>query len=84
MAALSLERQKTFIAENAALLNTETRMQILTVTILSVGHSVVSECGPAKDAVIDLDAVSATNPELITHIYNLVAKRRDALNNPAT
>jgi hypothetical protein len=41
------------------------------------------EAGAARDVDIDLDAVAATNEEVLAHIFNIVQTRREALSRPA-
>lgn len=79
----SVGQQKTFIIENADILNRETKLAILSITMMEIGSSVVMETGGAKEVDIDLDAVAMANEEVLRHIYNIVATRREALSQPA-
>ena len=81
----SLGQRKAYIVENAGILNRETKMAILSVVMLEVGPGVVREVGgPAsgREVNIDLDAIPPESEDVITHIYNIVATRREALSQP--
>lgn len=78
----SIEQQKTFIIENASILNRETKLAILSIVMMEVGPSVVMEPGGAQESDIDLDAVALINEEVITHIYNIIRARRAVLSRP--
>ncbi len=75
-------RQKSFIIENAGILNRETKLAILSIVMMEIGASAVIEAGGAREVDIDLDVVSNVNEEVITHIYNIVLARREALSQP--
>ena len=45
-------------------------------------RSVMFESG-GREIDIDLDAVGSINPEVLTHIYNIVHARREQLSQPA-
>ncbi len=45
-------------------------------------RSVMYESG-SREVDIDLDAVGDINPEVLTHIYNIVFARREVLSQPA-
>jgi hypothetical protein len=91
----SISRQKTFIIDNAAVLDVNAQMSILRIVMLEVGKTitvagtdgnaesrpVILESGRGKRPAIHLDNLE--NPEVILHIYNIVNNRRDALNVPA-
>lgn len=79
----STGQQKTFIIENADILNRETKLAILSITMMEIGASVLMETGGAKEVDIDLDAVAMANEDVLRHIYNIVATRREALSRPA-
>ena len=79
----SVGRQKTFIVENASVLNKETKIAILSIVMMEIGPSVVMETGGAKEVDIDLDAVLAANEEVLGHVYNIVRARLETLNQPA-
>jgi len=83
MVAPSITRQKSFIVENATILNRETKLAILSVVMMEIGEEVVMETGTSKEVDIDLDSVCSVNAEVLTHIYNIVLARREALNRPA-
>ena len=78
----SLSQRKAFIVENAGILDRGTKLAILSVVMLEVGPSVVREVGANREVNIDLDQISPENEELITHIYNIVATRRQSLSQP--
>lgn len=88
----SFSQQKSFIIDNVAVLNKETKVAILSIVMMEIGavstseagdaHPVVFESGP-RDLDIDLDTVGSVNPEVIAHIYNIVYARRKALSQPA-
>jgi hypothetical protein len=77
-------QQKRFIAENAAILNRETQLSILAIVMMEVGSAVATEAGSGatKELDLDLDAIAAANPEVLTHIYNIVLARRATLSQP--
>ena len=81
--APSTSQQKTFIVENANILNRETKLAILAIVMMEIGPSVVMDTGGTKEVDIDLDAVTAANEEVIAHIYNIVLARRNSLGHPA-
>jgi hypothetical protein len=81
--APSAGQQKSFIIENAGILNRETKLTILNIVMLEVGKGAVIESGSAKEVDIDLDRVSSINEVVLPIIYNIVAARREALNQPA-
>ena len=76
-------QQKSCIIENATILNKETKIAILSIVMMEIGPSVIMEAGGSKEVDIDLDAVAASNEEVLAHIYNIVQTRRAALNRPA-
>ena len=80
--APSTGQQKTFIVENANILNRETKLAILSIVMMEIGPEVVMETGGVKEVDIDLDAVTAANEEVLRHIYNIVLSRRKALSRP--
>lgn len=95
----SLAQQKSFIVDNVAVLNRETKISILSIVMMEIGTSAPGEAGPGEAAPahsrpvmyesggrevdVDLDAVGAINPEVLTHIYNIVHARREQLSQPA-
>lgn len=95
----SLAQQKRFIVDNVAVLNRETKISILSIVMMEIGATVPEEAAGAKgpsggarsvmyesggrEVDIDLDAVGAINPEVLTHIYNIVHARREQLSQPA-
>jgi hypothetical protein len=78
----SISRQKSYIEENARVLNRETKLAILSVVMMEIGDSVVMETGGTREVDIDLDAVARENEEVLGHIYNIVRTRLDSLNQP--
>jgi hypothetical protein len=82
-AAPSIGQQKTFIIENAGILNRETKLAILAIVMMEIGPGVIMETGGTREIDVDLDAVTLANEEVIAHIYNIVLTRREALNQPA-
>ena len=78
--APSTGQQKTFIVENAVILNRETKLAILAIVMMEIGPAAIMETGGTKEVDVDLDAV---NEEVIAHIYNIVLTRREALSQPA-
>jgi hypothetical protein len=79
----SIGQQKTFIVENAGILNRETKLAIIAIVMMEIGPSVVMETGGIKEVDINLDAVAEANEEVLYHIYNIVQTRREALSQPA-
>lgn len=80
---ISIGQQKAYIIENAAILNRETKIAILSIVMMEIGLGVVMEAGGSREVDIDLDAVATTNEEVLAHIYNIVHTRRSALSRPA-
>ena len=81
--APSISQQKTFIVENANILNRETKLAIISIVMMEIGPSVIMETGGAKEVDINLDTVAEANEEVLYHIYNIVLTRREALSQPA-
>ena|SRR5271166_543783 len=79
----SMGRQKSFIIDNATILNLETKKAILSVVMMEIGPTVVTESGTAKEVNIDLDAVASENEAVLLNIYNMVRARLEVLNLPA-
>jgi hypothetical protein len=92
-----LGRQKSFIVENAGILDSETKKAMLRLVMMEIGRMapgggeglggepaprpVVLEQGATKEVSIDLDNID--NPEVILQLYNIVNNRRASLNEPA-
>jgi hypothetical protein len=83
MSVPSLNRQKRIIIDNTDILDEKTKLTILSLVMMNVGPTVVKEVGKNRGTDIDLDEVAKLNPEIITHIYNIVITRREVLNRPA-
>ena len=81
--SISIGQQKSFIIENATILNRETKLAILSIVMMEIGPSVIMEAGGSREVDIDLDAVASSNEEVLAHIYNIVQTRRSALSRPA-
>jgi hypothetical protein len=86
-----LGRQKTFIVENAEILDHDAKKAILRLVMMEGngrapggaspdGRLVVLERGVSREVSVDLDAVES--PEVILQIYNVVQARRLALDEP--
>ncbi len=78
-------RQKSFICENAGILDLETKRAILRLVMMEIGAArgprpVVLEQGAAKEVSLDLDNIE--NPEVVLQLYNIVSHRRASLNEP--
>ncbi len=78
-------RQKSFICENAGILDLETKRAILRLVMMEAGSArdrrpVVLEQGAAKEVSIDLDVIE--NLEVVLQLYNIVSHRRASLNEP--
>jgi hypothetical protein len=81
---LSIGQQITFIISNTDILDDKTKHTILSLVMMNVEDtSVITEVGKNKSTDINLDKISEINPEIITHIYNIVLSRREALSRPA-
>jgi hypothetical protein len=85
-------RQKSYIVENAGILDPDTKKTILRIVMMEVGkfggarasqtpRPVVLENGTTGEISIHLDHID--NAEVVLHIYNIVSNRRAALNEPA-
>jgi hypothetical protein len=79
----SLSKQKAFIAENAGILNRETKIAILRIVMQEIEGKAVMENSGTKEVDINLDICAEANEEVIHHIYNMVRARLDSLNQPA-
>lgn len=79
----SVSRQKSFVIDNAAVLDLNTKKSILALVMMEIGPTVVTESGAAKAVNIDLDAVAAENEDVLLNVYNMVRARLEALNTPA-
>jgi hypothetical protein len=77
----SMARQKTFIVENGALLDFETKKSILSIVMMEVGDGVLLENETTRELSVNLDQID--NAEVILHVYNIVRNRRESLNRPA-
>ncbi len=89
-----ISRQKTFIVENANILDFKTKKTILSLVMMEVGRvatsavpaggvvarQVVIENGTTSELSINLDNID--KPEVLLHIYNIVSGRRAALSAP--
>lgn len=80
---ISITRKKKFIVENANILNKDIKITILSLVMMEVGHSVIMETNTKKEVDINLDILEMKNIEVLNHIYNIVKKRLDILNQPA-
>lgn len=83
MNQLSMERMKRYIVENNThILNKEIKLTILNLVMMEVGPSVIMETNK-KEVDINLDLLQERNVEVLKHIYNIIKKRVDTLNQPA-
>jgi len=80
---ISTERKKKFIVENSNILNKDIRITILSLVMMEVGNSIIMETNNKKEVDINLDQLEIKNIEVLNHIYNIVKKRLDILNQPA-
>lgn len=80
---ISISRKKKFIVENSNNLNREIKLTILSLVMMEVGKSVIMETNIKKEVDINLDELEKKNKEVLNHIYNIVKKRIDILNQPA-
>lgn len=78
----TLYKQKKFIIENAHILNKEIKISILSIVIMEIGKEVISHGIGTKGVNINLDTIQEINPEIITHIYNIVKMRLNTLSKP--
>lgn len=74
----SISRQKSFIVDNAGILDKQSKREILSVVINEAEPGLAMESAGWTD--INLDGCPK---ECIERIYNLVKSRLDALNRPA-
>lgn len=75
----SVSRQKTFIIDNSHILNKKSKLDILRIAILDNPESILEKSG-SKEVSINLDTCTK---DTILHMYNIVKKRLDILNEPA-
>jgi hypothetical protein len=80
---ISVTRKKKFIVENSNILNRDIKITILSLVMMEVGPSVIMETNTKKEVDINLDILESKNVEVLNHIYNIVKKRLDILNQPA-
>lgn len=80
---ISISRKKNFIVENSNILNKDIKLTILSLVMMEVGPSVIMETNTKKEVDINLDILETKNIEVLNHIYNIVKKRLDILNQPA-
>jgi hypothetical protein len=78
----SLSKQKSFIVENAGILNRETKLAILRIVMQEVGDEAVMENSGTKEVDINLDICASANEDVVRHVYNMVRARLDSLNQP--
>ena len=78
---ITVDRKKTFIVENTGILNRDTKLTILSIIMMEIGQSVIMETNK-KEININLDLLEIKNIEVLNHIYNIVKKRLDILNQP--
>lgn len=83
MEKISTDRKKRFIVENANILNRDIKLVILNLVMMEVGPSIIMETNNKKEVDINLDLLENKNLEVLNHIYNIVKKRLDILNQPA-
>lgn len=88
-------RQKTFVVENGAILDPDTKRAILRIVMMEVGKTATATTADGKEEVrpiilenqttrelsVHLDNID--NPDVLLHIYNIVNNRRASLNEPA-
>ena len=88
----SIDQQKTFIIQNSGILNRDTQLIILSLVMMEVGatvstptgvRNIIMATGGGREVDIDLDAIAEANGEVLSHIYNIVHTRREALSIPA-
>lgn len=80
---ISINKKKKFIKENATILTRDIKVTILSLIMMDVGKSVIMETSSKKEVDINLDLLETKNIEVLNHIYNIVKKRFDILNQPA-
>lgn len=78
----SIQRQKSYVMENAQFLDRKTNLTILNIVMMECPED-AREGGPLKEVNVDLDHIGDTNPDVLGQIYNLVRARIDAINRPA-
>lgn len=81
MEPVNFNRIKKTISENSHNLNRETQLNILKLIMLEADNSIIMETNK-KEIDINLDLLENKNPELLLHIYNIVKRRIDILNQP--
>jgi hypothetical protein len=78
----NLNKQKKFIIENSHILNKEIKMSILSIVMMEIGDTVIYPSMGIKGLNINLDDIEIINPDIITHIFNIVKNRLDTLSRP--
>jgi len=77
----SINRQKTFIVDNAGILDYENKRTIIMLVMMhESSQNAIFENRTAKNISIDLDQID--NPDLILQLYNIVNNKRNVLNQP--
>ena len=80
---ISNDRKKKFIVEHSNILSKDIKLTILSLIMMEVGNSVIMESNIKKEIDINLDELETKNIEVLNHIYNIVKKRLEVLNQPA-
>ena len=78
----NLNKQKKFIIENSHILNKEIKMSILSIVMMEIGDTVIYPSMGIKGLNINLDDIENINPDIITHIFNIVKNRLETLSRP--
>ena len=86
----SFESQKTYIVDNASILDKETRKSILCLVMREIGQTVERD-GETRNVVLvnketnspSINLEEIDNEEVILHVYNIVKHRRTVLSEPA-
>lgn len=75
----TIDRQKSYILEQAGILNPATKKTILSIVMMEVGQSAVENPTGTTVMGIDLDVVGSKDETVLSLIYNLVRSRVEHL-----
>lgn len=81
--AASIRQMKAFSTENEYLLNKSCRLDILEVVVSHGCGSCILTAGERREVTIDLDALATKSPTALQRIHDIIAQRREMLDQPA-
>lgn len=79
----SMSQQKAFIIDSIAMFSRELKVAIMSLVRMEVGDAPLTDSTSEHAVYVNLDLVEASNPDIVTQIYNMVKARVNALSMPA-